>query len=329
MPSRWRPGYRSLAFLVLLAALAGYPGSSVRADPISIVTLGDSLTATYAGQPTRAGDQSWTDLLQSQRAGQINVYNVAVSGATSNDLAAQVTSASQYAGKASYATVYIGANDLYNYFNPPAGQGTLITPAALVANIAQNLATAVGSLQAMGFKVVVANVPDFGVTPYAQNLLQGDPAALQVITGLTTAVNTQIQALAQTLGVPVVDLFALNNRSQTPLFIGGVQVNSSLYAADGYHPSSIGQALIANTTLEALNLAYGADTTGLMFTDAQILALKGMTAQANTTFDVSPFVQYAPEPASAVLLALGMLGVLARRLQKGISARSPGLPGRV
>jgi lysophospholipase L1-like esterase len=311
------------ARLVLLTLAWTLTVSAARADSISLTTLGDSLTSTYSGHPTRAGDQSWTDLLTSLRSGPITINNVAVSGAGSTDLVtSQLGAASPHLSSGSFATVYIGSNDLYNYFNPPPGMGTSITPAALVGNLLQNIATAVGTLQAANVHVVLATVPDFGATPYVQNLLAGNQPALQAITELTTAVNTGILTLGQDLRIPVVDLFALNNISRGPVMIGGVNVTPDLYAADGFHPSSIGQALLANATLQALTVAYGVNTSSLQFTDAEILGLKGLSPQAATTFDIAPFVVYAQEPGSWALLVLGLVGVFGRRAQKGMSSRS-------
>src|SRR5947209_4644450 len=57
---------------------------------VTIAAMGDSITATYTGQPWgAAGDHNWVEQLRSHEGRRLAIDDVAVAGATSADLLAQ------------------------------------------------------------------------------------------------------------------------------------------------------------------------------------------------------------------------------------------------
>jgi phospholipase/lecithinase/hemolysin len=202
-------------------------------------------------------------------------------------------------------------------------------PAAFAAGVARNIDTILTKLDAAGkVSVVVGNIPDLAVTPSMQALLGKAPGALANVTALVTAVNNQIAKVAAAHGAAMVDLFFLSEQAaRQKLWLDGIKIAPDKYfAPDGFHPGTVLQGLVANSILAA----FGGDAAGLRLSDQEILGL----AKAGrpdpgppTYYNVSGFVPVAiptagagaaaaPEPATAVLLAIGGLvgyGVRRRR----------------
>jgi lysophospholipase L1-like esterase len=308
------------AWKVFLGALLGgfFFMHPLHADPIGIATLGDSLTDTYVNRPYAGDNLSWTDQLTRLRSSAITLYNEAVAGTTSDTLLTQgqPTAAANLvsAGAVKYVSLMVGANDMGAFLQSVLSNGPR-DPAPLVSNLVANIKTALDTIQSAGkVAVVLGNVPDIGVTPFFRSALAGQPALLQMVTDVTRSANAQIQALARQRGIPVVDLFALDNLSKGTVTVGGVDVTNSLYSVDNFHPSTISQGLIANTVLEAFHRGYGLDISNLRLSDAEILREAGLSGSPGTYFGVSGFVlfQAAPEPSTLTLLGLGALGLVGR-----------------
>lgn len=315
--TRFRVG--ALAALVVVLT-----GGWVRADVLSIVTLGDSITDTYIGKPYAVGNLSWTDQLKFFRNGSINITNLALAGTTSTTLLSQgqdtLAATLIHNGTTPLATLIIGANDIGNFL---AGVGPQ-NPSTVVANLLANVNTAVSTLEAAGnVKLVLGNVPDIGVTPYVKGLLATFPTAQAqaiagVITSMTQAANQQIAALAQAYHIPVVSLYALNNLSQAPLILGGMDVSGDLYGPDGFHPSSLGAGILANSILDAFRLGYGIDTSSLRLSDQLLLGEANLSSSGTTSLNTNSFVQVqaVPEPSSFLLVSIGALGVVTGRVRR-------------
>src|SRR5262249_13655743 len=93
---------------------------AVPASLLRLATLGDSLTAAYpAGAPWGAnGDRSWAQQLQLLRPDQVDLVNVAAPGATSADVLANqapVVADLVSRGRVDYASVIVGANDVFSH----------------------------------------------------------------------------------------------------------------------------------------------------------------------------------------------------------------------
>jgi lysophospholipase L1-like esterase len=269
---------------VLALTLAVVPAG---AEPITLATLGDSLTDTYVHRPYSGDNLSWTDQLKSLRSAEVTVFNKALFGTTSAGLLTQgqdtATADLVRQGMVHYATLIVGANDMLAFVGQLTKTGSA-DPVALVTNLVKNIGTALDTLRAAGHvAVVLGNLPDIGSTPYFQGALAKAPALLHLITGVTQNANAQIAALARVRGIPVVDLYSLNNRPLQPLTLGGVPVNGLTYGPDRFHPSTLGQGLIANSVLEAFRVAYHLDVTNLHLSDRDILREAGIPFRAGRT----------------------------------------------
>jgi lysophospholipase L1-like esterase len=261
---------------------------------VTLGAMGDSITAPYTGTyQGSGGDRSWVELLQMTRSpGDISIQNVARGGATSGSLLAQgqhTRVANLVAsGAISSATLIIGANDVTAYEQDIlAGRYD-----RFINTVVPNITSAVTTvLNAGAVELVVADIPDIGVTPLVRAQVHDDPVLLGRISAAISQANDQILSLAAADGIPVVDLFGLTHAIDAgPIELGGVEV-SRFFAPDNYHPSTISQALLANTLLAGLQIGYGEDVTGLPLSDQEILALAGIDHDAGETyFDVSPYV---------------------------------------
>jgi lysophospholipase L1-like esterase len=263
--------------------------------------MGDSLTASYAGQPYGvAGDQSWAVQLQTLRANHITIYNEAVPGTTSTTLLSQgqdTTVAGLVASDAVNAAVLIvGANDVApNLPSIFAGNPTPFVNAVLA-----NIETAVTTVEkARPVKLEIGNIPDVGITPFFQTFVTNNPFLLGEVTQAVQLADEKIEAFARSQDVPVIDLYGLGHLATQPLQIGGVTVNN-LYAPDGFHPNTIGQGLLANAILDGFHIAYHTDIHHLRLSDQEILTEAGIGHDAGKTFfDVKPFVIFNHEDDSA------------------------------
>jgi lysophospholipase L1-like esterase len=178
-----------------------------------------------------------------------------------------------------------------------------------VDDLVRNVTTALNAVESAGAKVVVGTTPDYGVAPWVRAAYT-NPARRQRVTDAVLAANAEIKEIALSRGIPVIDLipFAELHYSSTPVLVGGVPVTEeNFFLADGTHPSTLMQGLLANAFIAAANGAYGTDFTPL--SGAEILAHAGISPPSplGPTFDPSIFVILpstdVPEPASAVLLS--------------------------
>jgi lysophospholipase L1-like esterase len=185
--------------------------------PLSFVVLGDSLAfGTGAARPADAlGPRLAAELEAAGRTVELHV--VAVPGACSADLAAQVRRAAPLG--ADLALIVVGANDL----------ARLVPPERAAAA----LGAAVRELRRDGTAVVAATAPDLSWVP-------GVPPALR---GLVQAASTELQrrqaAAAETAGALVAAVGGELGRA--------FAAEPGLFSADRFHPSSAGYARIAAT----------------------------------------------------------------------------------
>lgn len=195
----------TLRFLVLGDSLAAGTGAADAAD-----TLGARLSRALQ----QAGHEVQLDV-------------VAVPGATSLDLSAQVRRGAALA--ADLALLVIGANDLIHRVPPAAA--------------AAGLAAALRELRAGDTEVLVVPTPDLssvaGVPPVLRPLLAG---VCRHLRGRQTAV-------AEAAGAVVAPV--------APALSARFAADPSLFAADRFHPSSAGYGLIADALLPHLRELAG------------------------------------------------------------------------
>ena len=183
--------------------------------PLRLVVLGDSIA--YGTGAARAEDALGPRLVHalSHEGIDADLTVLAVPGAVSRDLAAQVRRAAPL--QADLAVVVIGANDLARLL--PVEQAV----AALDA--------AVADLRAAGTDVVVVPAPDMSSVPFV-------PPVLRPAVRAACAVLQQRQAaVAEAHGATVAAVAAEVGRA----FSG----DPALFSADRFHPSSAGYERIA------------------------------------------------------------------------------------
>ena len=177
--------------------------------------LGDSIG--YGTGARRVGETLGPRLaeLLAAEGYDVDLHVLAVPGATSGDLAAQVRRAAPLA--ADLAVVVIGANDLARFVPP--------------AQAARFLARALAALRAGGTDVVVVPAPDLSAVPAVP------PAFRAVVRSACAQLQRQQAAVAEAAGGAFAAISAELARAFT--------ADPTLFSADRYHPSSAGYARIA------------------------------------------------------------------------------------
>jgi lysophospholipase L1-like esterase len=158
----------------------------------------------------------------------VELHVVAVPGAVSGDLAAQVRRAVPLAPD--LAVVVIGANDLARF--RPAEQA------------AAELGAAATALRATEADVVVVPAPDMSMVPFVP------PAFRSVVRAACAQLQLRQAALAEAAGATV----AAVSTTVAAAFLA----DSTLFSGDRFHPSSAGYARIAaEVTPTVLAVARG------------------------------------------------------------------------
>ncbi|MCW2776662.1 MAG: lipolytic protein family [Frankiales bacterium] len=186
---------------------------------LRLALLGDSIAfGTGASRPQdRLGPRLAAALADRGLPAESRAF--AVPGSTSAGLAQQVRAA--LAWRPDVAVVVVGANDL-----------TRLRP---VEQAAAELRAAVSALRATGTAVVLAPAPDLSVVPHV-------PAAARELVRLgSLRLRTAQVAVALAEGARVADVDAATSSA--------FAADPSLFAADRFHPSSRGYALVAEALL--------------------------------------------------------------------------------
>jgi lysophospholipase L1-like esterase len=256
---------------------------------IRIGALGDSVTDEYRFYPphrTRAAN--WVELLASTRrvsfgpfglAGRGEprnggfAYNWARSDATSAEMVRDQLpglAAQAARGRIDYAGILIGGNDFIGVLKSP-------DPATALAEagprVARDILTAVTTLLAASpdVRVVVATLPDITLAPEFSELAGIGllpPPLIDALSGAIGRVNDLIRATAAGNDrVAVAELAALANTAPIPLIpFGGTLIDTRtpgdgfrhFVLADGRHPGVVGQGIIADLFVQAVDLEFGA-----------------------------------------------------------------------
>ena len=182
---------------------------------LRFLVLGDSLA--YGTGAASAQDTLGARLARAleQTGVQVQLEVVAVPGATSLDLAAQVGRALPL--RADLALLVIGANDLTRQVPP--------------ARAAAALGTAVEQLRARGTEVLVVPTPDLSSVAWVP------PAFRPLVAGICDQLRARQTAAAEAAGAVVAPVAPSLSRT--------FEADPSLFSADRFHPSSAGYALVA------------------------------------------------------------------------------------
>jgi outer membrane lipase/esterase len=203
---------------------------------------------------------------------------LARAGAKADDVSAQVEAQVAAGGfrDKDLATVLAGANDVLDLYRqyPARSEASLIADAR---DRGRRLALTVNRLVDLGVKVVIATVPDMGLTPYGKaerrNFNDIDRSAF--LSRLTAVFNEQ-------LGVTVV----LDGR-----FVGLVQADLQLQAVDrfpsgfGVGNTSDGVCTVALPQCTTATLLTGADPASFLWADDTRLANAGHAQLAQLAVD--------------------------------------------
>jgi lysophospholipase L1-like esterase len=183
---------------------------------LRFLVLGDSLAyGTGAAGPADTLGARLARVLE-QAGPQVRLDVVAVPGATSLDLAAQVRRAVPL--QADLALLVVGANDL--------------TRRVPQAQAAAALGAAVRDLRSGGTEVLVVPTPDLSSTAWVP------PAFRPLVAGICDQLRARQTAVAEAAGAAVAPV--------APALSRAFEADPALFSADRFHPSSAGYALVAD-----------------------------------------------------------------------------------
>lgn len=185
----------------------------------------------------------------------------AAAGARVADLAAQIDAqlAGDGVGNDTLVTVLIGANDVIDLYGdyPNTGRSTLLAEAT---RRGEAIATQVNRLVSAGARVIVATVPDMGLTPYAlaEKAANADIDRADLITDLTTALNTGLRTTV------------LNDGRYVGLALADemVQAMAKVPSAFGVGNIKDGACAVTLPTCTDATMVSGADATTWLWADA-------------------------------------------------------------
>ena len=208
----------------------------------------------------------------------------ALSGATSDDLPAQTAgvAAQAAAGQIDVATVLIGGDDFLGLLesaalDPAADASTLTAITAAAGSVVANIETSVDTILAASptVRVVIATLPPVSELPLIADAetvasaagLSGSVALVTAADAAEVQVNAAIKAFAATSArLAVADFAAAAAAFASPTYkVGHVTLSTTapgdgpkhLFLADGIHPGTVGQAVLANTFVQAIDAGSG------------------------------------------------------------------------
>jgi len=187
----------------------------VTRTPLRLLILGDSIA--YGTGALRAEDTLGRRLSAELAADgfDVELRVLAVPGAVSGDLAAQVRRAEPFG--ADLAVVVIGANDLARFI-PPEQAATA-------------LASAVTALRTRGADVGAVPAPDMSMVPFVP------PAFRPLVQAACAQLQRRQTAVVEAAGGSVAGVAAE--------VAGAFAADPAMFSADRFHPSSAGYARIA------------------------------------------------------------------------------------
>lgn len=162
--------------------------------------------------------------------------------------------------------IFLGGNDLNGDYDRIAEDA--VTP-ALLAQAVENVEDIHAFVRSRNatVPVVICTIPDIGATAKVAGDYP-DPAGRAMARQRIADANTAMIAKAAQLGAQVARIDRLTDRifDEVPFHLNGTVMlyppdNANppdrIFCHDGFHPSTVGQALIANEIIEAVNRATG------------------------------------------------------------------------
>ncbi|MFM7183003.1 MAG: SGNH/GDSL hydrolase family protein [Verrucomicrobiales bacterium] len=164
-----------------------------------------------------------------------------------------------------YVVIFLGANDVRSIYGDFYNN---TVPSGFNSTLVANLKKAVDFVQAekSSLRIVVVNIPDPGVTP-SKIAAHPDPAKRAAASTRIATLNQSIATMAASEGCALADVMALTEliRASGNFYLNGRQFLKAghlenppnyLFAKDGFHPSTVAQALFANAILKAVNTKW-------------------------------------------------------------------------
>lgn len=148
------------------------------------------------------------------------------------------------------------------------------------------------------------NLPDIG-KPLPDTLVL-TPAEITAINARVKEVNDAIFTIAGARNIPVVDMQAVLSRLRTGINYGGVRLSSAfltggVFSYDGFHPTDLGYALIANEFIRVINREYD---TRIPFVSITEFFANNAPPEASSIYPIGS-VQFSDEALRSLLSVAG------------------------
>ncbi|HEY2838158.1 MAG TPA: SGNH/GDSL hydrolase family protein [Pirellulales bacterium] len=327
----------SVALLILLEF---FSHQSAQADILhGIATMGDSSSI-------KSAPFKFPVMLQNNRGlnfGGTNLpYVHAVGGSTSASMLVgnptpsdpnqpQRVAADVAAGKVSVATLLVGNND-YGQIAVPLLSGGL-TPTELAnfeTGVVNNIESAVTTVLNSGIQgFLLGSVPRTVAEPVVSQYFPSVPpdqlpGIIDLVDSSQERINAQLLDFANAHHIPFVDFFGFEKSLGTAdhITVGGVPIaltkgpDATYFFVDNLHPGYVGNAILSNFWMTALNVAYGTHLT--LFSDHESLNMAGLGNQYtgetfSNSLNYADFIHFnpVPEPSSIVLAITAIAGMVA------------------
>lgn len=313
---------RCLLVALVWATFFALPPSAMAVVINGYANMGASESASTAYS------SSWVPFLHNLRSfnfGPGQTYNEAIGGATSSSLLTQnqhtKVAAEVQNGNVDLSYLFIGGND-FNGAASAIADGSLTGPAltAAATSVVANIETAMDTVLAESpLGMIVVGLPDLLLTPGGRALFNTAPEQVRgnaAINEVNAIMLPQVLDRGQVFVDAAGSIRALN---QSGLVVGGLPIDlvnpgasPTFFFKDSVHPNAIGNGVIANLMLVAVNKGYG--TNYPLLTDLEILTAAGMAAQYTGETSQVAYADFVilpvPEPSSWALLVVGA-GLLA------------------